>query len=71
MKQTNPLISLGLLQANLENSTKTLRSAQKAKLKADQDHERALEAHERARVSLNAGINTLKSATSVSNLYAS
>jgi len=64
------LIDLGLLQSNLEASTKNLKAAQRAKLKADAEHERALEAHERARVSLNAGINTLKATTSVSNLYA-
>lgn len=64
------LIDLGLLQSNLEASTKNLKAAQRAKLKADAEHERALEAHERARVSLNAGINTLKVTTSVSNLYA-
>jgi uncharacterized protein related to proFAR isomerase len=69
-KAKTQLIDLGALQTNLEQSTAALKIAQRAKLKADADHERALQAHERARVSLNAGINTLKATTAVSNLYA-
>jgi hypothetical protein len=63
-------ISLGALQSGLEESAANLKAAQRAKLRADQDYERATEAYERARVALNAGVQTLKSAASVPNMYA-
>ena len=63
-------VSLGALQAELELATKTLRAAQRAKLKADEAFERATEAHERSRITLNAAVGAVKSSTHVGNLYA-
>jgi hypothetical protein len=65
------VVSLGLLQLHVETTTTTLRRAQKAKLRADEAYEQALQAHERARVELNAGIATLKASATVPNPYAS
>lgn len=72
MKKSNcKTIDLGLLQSQLENSTSNLKRTQKAKLRADEAYERAVETHERARVALNAGVTTLKVSSTVPNPYAS
>ena len=70
MAKTSKSIDLGSLQSELEIATRALKSAQRAKLKADQVFEEATAQHERARVSLNGGVAALKSASAVTNLYA-
>jgi len=65
-----PSVDLGMLQAEMEASSKRLKAAQRAKQKADQEFEEALSAHERSRVALNSAVNTVKAQTTVPNLYA-
>lgn len=67
----NLALDLGQMQADLVTAAQVLRNATRAKQRADQNYEEAVEAHERARVALNSGVQTLKSATNVPNLYAS
>lgn len=70
MKKSTASIDLGQLQADLVAATQEVHTASKAKARADQAYEAAVEAHERARVSLNGAVATLKSQTSVANPYA-
>ena len=69
-KPAASVLDLGTLQADMFAAAKGLKAAQRAKLKADQAYEAALEKHETSRVALNAGVATIKSMTVVANLYA-
>lgn len=70
-KTANPKsVDLGTAQAQLEATTRALKAAQRAKAKADADHDRAVEAHESARASFNAAVMTISTATKVTDLMA-
>ena len=69
-RQAAPSVDMGQLQAEVIEATSALKAAQAAKLKADQNYTDALARHERAKVSINAGLATVKSAAQVDNLYA-
>jgi len=70
-KMNSKTVDLGELQSHVEECTKQLKAAQRAKQRADQVYIEALASHERSRVSLNSGIAALKEAATVPNLYAS
>lgn len=63
-------ISMAVLQSNLEAAATKLRDAQQEKAKADFIFAIALEAKEVADVEFNAGMQQLKAATKVANMYA-
>ena len=67
----SPSVDLGQMQQEVIEATRGLKSAMSAKLRADQAYEDALSRHERAKVSINAGLQAVKSAAQVANLYAS
>lgn len=64
-------LDLGQMQSDLVAAAQILRASTRAKQRADQAYDEAVEAHERARIALNSGVQTLKAATNVPNLYAS
>lgn len=69
-KNQTSAVDLGVLQTNLQLATNHLRLSERAKIRADQAHTEALELHESARLAFNGAVQTVKSATSVPNLYA-
>lgn len=67
-KKIQQSIDLGLLQANLETSSRELRSAQAAFLKASDRLVLAQEENTKAIISINQGMSTLKSSVHVPHL---
>jgi hypothetical protein len=70
IKHSTLSVDMGQLQMEVIDATMVLKAAQQAKLKADQIYTDALSRHERAKVSLNAGVAAVKSEAQVDNLYA-
>ena len=71
MAKSTPAVSLGQLQADLEDCTHDLKLAQKAKAKADAYYDEALALHQQACVALNLGLASVKEASRIPNPYAS
>ena len=67
-KPQTQTVNLGALQLNAETAAKTLKTAQRALIKAQNDYETAVNANDRARASLNSGFMALKAAIVVADL---